>query len=48
MCSTIEKGGINYQKIIHDLLKDEIKITKKVKKIEKKYKEVEEEKNGNN
>ena len=44
----MSEEGIDYQKIIHNLLKGEIKVSKKVKKVEKKYKEIEEEENGNN
>ena len=44
----MNEGGIDYQEIIHNLLKGEIKISKRVKKVEKKYKEIEEEQNGNN
>ena len=47
-CGSIIDNEIDYQKIIHNLLRGEIKVLKKVKKIEKKYKEIEEEKNGNN
>lgn len=43
----MNEGGIDYKKIIHNLLKGEIKVSKKVKKIENKYKEIEEERNGN-
>ena len=43
----MNEGEIDYKRIIHNLLKSEIKVSKKVKKIENKYKEIEEEKDGN-
>ena len=44
----MNEGSIDYQEIIHKLLKGEIRVLREIKKVEKKYKEVEEKKNGNN
>jgi len=44
----MSERGIDYKGIIHKLLKGEIRAMKEIKKVEKKYKEIEEKKNGNN
>ena len=41
----MNEGDVDYQKIIHKLLNNEIKTFKEVKKVEKKYKE---KKDGDN